>query len=247
MPTFRVMTYNVHSCVGTDGKLAPERIAEVIREAQVDVIALQELDVLQSRSGRVNQPAWLAEQLEMFVHFTPARACHDGHYGNAVLSRFPIAVLSEGNLRRRRDEERAVQWLKLSVLGVQVNLINTHLSIHIRDRLLQIEQLLSTEWIAKAEREVPLVVCGDLNSTQFSPIYRKLRRGLVDAQKARGVRGLRAATFPSRVPLVRLDHVFTSPNVDVRSCEVRRSPLCRLASDHLPLIAELSFSAGVAA
>jgi len=238
------MTYNVHSCVGTDGKLSPERIAQVIAGADVDVVALQELDVRQSRSGRVDQPAWLAEQLKMFFHFTPARACDDGHYGNAVLSRFPIAVLSEGNLRRRRDEERAVQWLKLSVLGLQVNLINTHLSIHIRDRLLQIEQLLSTEWIAKAERHVPLIVCGDLNSTQFSPIYRKLRKDLVDAQRVRGLRGLRAATFPSRAPFVRLDHVFTSPNVEVRTCEVRRSPLCRVASDHLPLVAELSCAEG---
>ncbi len=244
MPTFRLMTYNVHSCIGTDGKLAPERIAEVIAGADVDVVALQELDVLQARTGRVNQPAWLAEQLKMFVHFTSARACDDGHYGNAVLSRFPIRMHSEGNLRRRRDEERAVQWLELSVLGLHVNLINTHLSIHIRDRLLQIEQLLSTEWIAKAERHVPLVVCGDLNSTQFSPIYRKLRKDLIDAQQ---LRGLRAATFPSRVPLIRLDHVFTSPNIQVRNCEVRRGPLCRVASDHLPLVAELSCPDRVAA
>lgn len=237
MPTFRVMTYNVHSCVGTDGKLAPERIAEVIASAGVDVVALQEVDVLQSRTGRVNQPAWLAERLRMHVHFTSARACHDGHYGNAVLSRFPISVLSEGSLPRRRDEERAVQWLRLNAGGVPVNLINTHLSIHIRDRWLQIEQLMSTEWIAKVERHVPLVVCGDLNSTQFSPIYRRLRKDLSDAQRARG---LRAATFPSRVPLVRLDHVFTSSNVAVLGCEVRRGPLCRVASDHLPVVAELS-------
>lgn len=51
MPTFRVMTYNAHSCVGTDGKLSPERIAQVIASADPDVVALQELDVLQSRSG----------------------------------------------------------------------------------------------------------------------------------------------------------------------------------------------------
>src|SRR6187549_3960022 len=134
------MTYNVHSCVGTDRKLSPERIVEVIARANPDVVALQELDAGQSRSASVHQPAWLAEQLGMFVHFTPARSCNEGHYGNALLTRHPFSVLSEGGLRRRRDEERAVQWLKVNIAGLEVSVMNTHLSIHFRDRLLQIEQ-----------------------------------------------------------------------------------------------------------
>jgi len=240
VPTFRVMTYNVHSCVGTDGKLSPARIAEVIARADVDVVALQELDVRQSRSERINQPAWLADQLGMSAHFTAARACDEGHYGNAILSRFPFSVLSEGSLPRRRDEERAVQWLKVRIAEREVSFINTHLSIHIRDRWLQIKRLLGAEWLASAERGVPVVVCGDLNSTQFSPVCRALRRDLRDAQRAGG---LRAATYPSVLPLLRLDHLFTSPGIQVRRCEVARSALAKVASDHLPLVAELSCSA----
>ncbi|MEO6603356.1 MAG: endonuclease/exonuclease/phosphatase family protein, partial [Polyangiaceae bacterium] len=188
MTPFRVMTYNVHSCVGTDGKLDTQRIADVIARAEPDVVALQELDVCQSRSGGVNQPEWLAEQLNMQAHFTAARACDDGHYGNAILSRHPFDVLSEGGLTRRRGEERAVQWLKLSIAGHAVSVMNTHLSIHFRERLLQIDQLLGAEWLANAEQGVPLVVCGDLNSSRFSPVYRRLRRDLVDVQQAHGLR-----------------------------------------------------------
>ncbi|MEI9947841.1 MAG: endonuclease/exonuclease/phosphatase family protein [Pseudomonadota bacterium] len=238
MPTFRVMTYNAHSCVGTDGKLEPGRIAEVIARANPDVVALQELDAGQARSASVHQPHWLAAQLGMLVHFTPARCCNEGHYGNAVLTRHPFSVLSEGGLRRRRDEARAVQWLKIRIDGLELSLMNTHLSIHFRERLLQIEQLLGTEWLAKAESHVPLVICGDLNSSQFSPVYRRLRKDLVDAQRANRARAL--PTWPSRLPLFRIDHLFTSPSVRVIRCEVRRDSLSMLASDHLPLLAELS-------
>lgn len=238
--TFRVMTYNVHSCVGTDGALSPARVAEVIARAAPDVVALQELDIGQARSASVHQPNWLAERLQMFAHFTPARCCNEGHYGNAILTRHPFSVLSEGGLRRRRDEERAVQWLKVQMGGVEVSVLNTHLSIHFRDRLLQIEQLLGTEWLAKAERDVPLVICGDLNSSQFSPIYRRLRRDLVDAQRANRSRAL--PTWPSRLPFLRIDHLFTSPDIRVVRCEVLRDALSMVASDHLPLLAELSYA-----
>jgi endonuclease/exonuclease/phosphatase family metal-dependent hydrolase len=239
MTPFRVMTYNVHSCVGTDGKLDVQRIAEVIARAEPDVVALQELDVCQSRSGGVNQPEWLAAQLNMRAHFTAARACDEGHYGNAILSRHPFAVLSEGGLSRRRGEERAVQWLKLSIDGQPVSVMNTHLSIHFRERLLQIDQLLGAEWLAKSERDVPLVVCGDLNSSQFSPVYRRLSRDLADVQQARGARARAQATWPSRLPFLRIDHVFASRTLRVSRCEVRRDALSRVASDHLPLLAEL--------
>jgi len=236
--TFRVMTYNVHSCVGTDGKLDPSRIAEVIARSSADVVALQELDVGQARTQGLHQPEWLAEQLQMFVHFTAARRCDEGHYGNAILSRHPFTVMSEGGLRRRTGEERAVQWLKVSIGELELNVMNTHLSIHFRERLLQIEQLLSAEWIAKSETHLPLVVCGDLNSGRFSPVYRGLHKGLVDAQRAYGARAV--ATWPSRLPLFRIDHLFTSKSIAVRRCEVRRDRLSMVASDHLPLLAELS-------
>jgi endonuclease/exonuclease/phosphatase family metal-dependent hydrolase len=130
-----------------------------------------------------------------------------------------------------------VQWLKLFINGQAISVMNTHLSIHFRERLMQIDQLLGSEWLAAAERSVPLVVCGDLNSSQFSPVYRRLRRDLVDVQRAAGARA--RPTWPSRLPLFRIDHVFASPALRVGRCEVRRDALSRLASDHLPLLVEL--------
>jgi endonuclease/exonuclease/phosphatase family metal-dependent hydrolase len=231
------MTYNVHRCVGTDGRLAPERVARVIEHSSADIVALQELGVGRLATERVHQPEWLAARLQMHVHFTPARACEGGHYGNALLSRHPFCVISEGNLPRLRDEERAVQWLKVRIAGVEVNVMNTHLSVRLGERLLQIERLLGAEWLAKAEPNVPLVICGDLNSSRFSPVYRRLERDLSDAQRANGARP--AATWPSRFPLFRIDHLFTSRHLEVVRCEVLRDALSTVASDHLPLVAEL--------
>lgn len=236
-PTFRVMTYNVHSCVGTDGKLEPERIAEVIARSGADVVALQEVDVCQTRSSGLHQPEWLAQRLGMRAHFTASRECDGGHYGNAILSRFPFSVRSEGPLARRRGEQRAVQWLTLSVEGREVSVMNTHLSIHFRERLMQIRQLLGAEWIAGAEPEIPLIICGDLNSNRLSPVYRGLAKALLDVQRVGGRRA--RPTWPSRRPLLRIDHLFVSPSLRVARCEVRRDSLSRLASDHLPLLAEL--------
>lgn len=241
MTKFRVMTYNVHSCIGTDGKLDPSRIAEVIARSNADVIALQELDVCQKRTLGLHQPQWLAERLKMFVHFTAARSCDDGHYGNAILSRHPLALVSEGGLRRRTGEQRAVQWVKVSIGELALHVMNTHLSTQFRERLLQIQQLQGAEWLAHSESRLPLVVCGDLNSSQFSPVYRGLRRDLVDAQRANGARAV--PTWPSRRPLFRIDHLFTSKSIAVSHCEVPRDRLTMLASDHLPLLAELGCEA----
>lgn len=238
MSSFRVMTYNVHSCVGTDGKLEPERVARVIARSSPDLVAVQELDVGLSRSGGLNQPAWLAEQLGMFVHFSAARPWDEGHYGNAIFSRYPFSVFSERELPRRRGELRAVQWLRVSIDQATINIMNTHLSLHFRERLLQIDQLLGAEWRAQLEPGAKLVLCGDFNSTQFSPVYRRVRGDLRDVQCVPGQRA--RATWPSRFPLFRLDRVFASPSLKVLTSEVQRDALSMVASDHLPLLAELA-------
>jgi endonuclease/exonuclease/phosphatase family metal-dependent hydrolase len=136
-----------------------------------------------------------------------------------------------------------VQWLQVSVDGREVSVINTHLSIHFRERLLQIQQLLSAEWLAGAEPNVPLVICGDFNSNRLSPVYRGLARDLADAQRANGRRA--RATWPSLRPLLRIDHLFVSPSLRVAHCDVPRDALSRVASDHLPLVAELSYVGAV--
>lgn len=235
--SLRIMTYNVHSFVGTDGVYDAERTAEVIARAQADVVALQEVDTGPSSKP----PAWrtLAERLGMTCHFTLTRASGDGHFGNALLSRYAFEVMAEGQLPRKRDEARGVQWFKLSAGQTQVHLMNTHLSVRATERTHQMKALLGAEWLARAGTDLPIVVCGDLNSPPLSWVYRRLSAHLRDAQRAcpQG----RRATWPSRFPFLRIDHLFVSREVKVQSCGVPKDALTRGASDHLPLIADLQF------
>jgi len=231
------MTYNVHSFVGTDGVYDPERVARVIQASGADVVALQEVD---SGRGATSGPAaweWLAGRLEMECHFTLTRTSVHGKFGNAVLTRHAFDVVAEGMLPGGRGEARAVQWLKVSAPEWDLHVMNTHLSIRLRERKAQVQALLGAEWLVRAGTNVPLVVCGDLNSSPLSAVYRRLSAHLQDVQRGRG--GRRAATWPSRLPFWRIDHMFVSPGLSVTGCEVLATPLTRHASDHLPLVAEL--------
>lgn len=230
------MTYNVHSFIGTDRVYDPERIARVIEAAAADVVALQEVDF--GRGDRMEPAAVerLAARLRMRCHFTFTREGKNGHFGNAVLTRHELSLVAEGTLPRRRDETRAVQLLRVRGEGFELHLMNTHLSVKLRERKSQVSALLGADWLTRAGLDIPLVVCGDFNATPLSGAYRSLRRQLVDVQS---VWAERRATWPSRLPLLRLDHVFVGPGVQVQACAVLDDALARSASDHLPLTADL--------
>src|SRR5688572_7821086 len=72
--TLRVMTYNIHIARGLDDKIDLQRIANVIKRADVDVVALQEVDVKTRRSGSdVDQLKELAKLTGMHGKFGKAR------------------------------------------------------------------------------------------------------------------------------------------------------------------------------
>ncbi len=239
--TLRVMTFNVHRCVGCDGALSPGRVARVIARCRPDVVALQELDVGHARTGHTDQPALLAGALKMHYHFHPAVASAEEGYGDAILSRYPLRVVRAAPLpafaRGIWPEERGALWVSIECEGRRVQVVNTHLGLSGRERLVQAAALLGPEWLGHPDCAAPRLLCGDFNAPPGAGAYRLLRRALPEAQASRGGA---LATFPSRWPLLRLDHVFHSPDLTVREVQVPRTRLTRMASDHLPLIAEVT-------
>lgn len=232
------MTYNVHAFVGTDRVYDPERTARVIEGSGAHVVALQEVDF---GRGPVVQPSaleWLADRLGMRCHFTYTRDGKVGHFGNAVLACYELQLVAEGLLPRRHDEARAVQWLKVIAPHFQLQLMNTHLSVKLRERRAQIDALLGAEWLVRVAQDLPLVVCGDFNSSPLSRLYRKLSRDMQDVQCGSP---RRLSTWPARLPFWRIDHVFASRDLSVLGARVVDGTLSRSASDHLPLLAELSY------
>ncbi|HWR77921.1 MAG TPA: endonuclease/exonuclease/phosphatase family protein, partial [Thiobacillus sp.] len=243
----RVMTYNVHSCVGMDGKLDAERIARVIARARPDVVALQELDVGRARSQGMDQAHLIARYLEMEFHFHPAMHLEEERYGDAILTHLPQRLVKAGPLPGLADkphlEPRGALWVAIDLNGREVQIINTHLGLYPRERVAQVEALLGSDWLAHEQCREPVILCGDFNALPSSPVCSRLGGQLKDAQtEAKHHRP--QATFSSRLPTMRIDHILISPGLEVASIEVPNSELARVASDHLPLVAEIRFPGG---
>lgn len=245
----RIVTYNVHRCVGVDGRLSPKRIADVLAESDPDIVALQELDVGRARTGLVDQAHEIARELEMDLHFHPAFRVMEEAYGDAILTSYPLRVVKAGPLpglpRFPRLEPRGALWVAIDVDGVELQVVNTHLGLLARERMAQIEMLTGPQWLGNERARDPLILLGDFNMLRRSRAYRRLSRALPDALAVPGL-PRPGPTFPTRYPLLRIDHVFATPSVVVRRAEAPRTALSRVASDHLPLVVDFELAAAAA-
>lgn len=239
---FRVMTYNVHSCVGMDGKLSPRRIARVIARYQPDVVALQEVDVGRSRSGQADQARLIAEHLEMDFHFNPTVQVEEEAYGDCVLSRLPMRLVKAGRLPSLRDgdgrEPRGALWVKVEFNGSTIDLVNTHLGLNMRERLRQVRALLGPDWLGGLDDSRPVVFCGDFNVSPYSYVWRLCARKFRDVQVEVEHQSPRCTWF-GHYPFVRIDHIFVNSHVRIVGVDVGSDYLSCIASDHRPLLAEL--------
>lgn len=241
-PKLRVATYNVHGCFGMDRQRSEARVAEVIAELSVDIVGLQELDLSRRRSGRVDQAGLIAEQLRWHRYFHPAMRTGDEHYGNAVLSRYPLTLRRACDLPGTapfycRENRVAISMDVKTPLGL-VHIINTHFGLGPSERLLQAQLLVSAEWLSASPTETPVILLGDFNSLPGSRPHRALAQHLRDVRKlVQPVRSFR--TFPTSFPSFAVDHIFINAALRPLCLDVHRSSLARIASDHFPLVCEL--------
>jgi endonuclease/exonuclease/phosphatase family metal-dependent hydrolase len=242
------MTYNTHGCGGMDGRVSPRRVARVVRGQMPDIVALQELDLGRRRSRSEDQAAIIARELEMHAVFCPTITRGNEHYGHALLSRWPIEIVKRARLPHDPgswwQEPRSAMWARVDVDGRIVNVITTHLGLGPHERVLQVQALLSAEWIGGIPEAEPVVLCGDFNALPGSAPYRLAATRLRDVQ-ARGRDHRPLGTFSSVQPLVRLDHIFTTRHFARQRVFVVRNALTRVASDHLPLVADLKIASAV--
>lgn len=238
----RLMTYNVHRCVGVDKRLDVERVAAVIADSRPDIVALQELDVGRARTGGVDQAHALAKLLGMTSRFHPAMYVEEEQYGDAILTSLPERLVKAGDLptypRVRGLEPRGALWIAVDLGGgLELQVINTHLGLVPREQQRQAAALLGDQWMASDAFTSPAVLLGDFNATPFSTTYRMLHTVMRDAQV--GGRRPPTATFPSRFPFMRIDHVFLAGEIEVVAINSPYDPRARIASDHLPLVVDL--------
>ncbi|GAA5482960.1 endonuclease/exonuclease/phosphatase family protein [Haloferula sargassicola] len=243
--TLRVATYNVHSCVGLDGRVRPDRIARIINSLAPDLIGLQEIDVHRPRSGGLDQAHEIARRLDMEHVFHSMLEEHDERYGIAILSRHPFELVKKGLLtppsKRPWREARGAIWIKVRVpdFPQPIHFVVTHFGLGRDERKRQAEILLGPEWLGGIPADEPVILGGDFNSGRRSVVWQRLAGSLAEAQAQFAGQRPRS-TFPSMKPLVGLDHVFLSPHFRVREVLVPDSPMTVRASDHLPLLVELT-------
>jgi endonuclease/exonuclease/phosphatase family metal-dependent hydrolase len=235
------MTWNVHGMRGRDGRHDPERVAEVIAGASVDVAGLQEVGAL-GGPGKLLDPAGTLEKLTGLVATYGLTELRGGYpYGNCILSRRPILATRSYDLSVPRREPRGCLRADVETDEGAIHFFNAHLGLHWRERRRQAAQLLSADILRDAALSYPLVLVGDFNTPwSFLAVPRWIRRTLDDAADA--VSNGRA-TWPSWRPILRLDRAFVGPAVRVVACDVLDGPLVRLASDHLPIVFDVQLEA----
>jgi endonuclease/exonuclease/phosphatase family metal-dependent hydrolase len=221
----RIVSYNLHRCIGLDARKDVGRIAAVLQETNADVIALQEAEAVH-RDGRLAcQIEDLAQRLGMQAIHGPTIVGHQGRYGNGLLTRLPAGAPDRLDLSHRRREPRGALIVDLDVPGSgRLRVACTHLGLRAAERTAQVGALLE-----RLDGAAPLVLIGDLN--EWFPGSRLLAR-----LARRFGAGPRPATYPSFRPLLALDRVFVTPSAALRSAHAHRSRLSRIASDHLPLV-----------
>jgi endonuclease/exonuclease/phosphatase family metal-dependent hydrolase len=220
----QIASYNIHRCVGTDGRRDVQRIAAVIQEMGCDTIGLQEVD---SRGALdAQQLEYLAAVTDMQYVAGTTMIRHDRDYGNALLTRRKILAVKRHDLSYWRFEPRGALEVDLDVAGTCVRVFVMHLGLLPYERRYQVRKVLKI--LRAMPMDQPIVVLGDIN--EWLPIGRPLRwlHGLLGTPP-------RLRSFPVWAPMFALDRVWVRPRGSLLSFSAHRTTLSRRASDHYPV------------
>ena len=232
----RVVSYNIHKCVGTDRRYLPDRIRDTIAHFDPDVVMLQEVSDGQKRAKFHRQIDVIGDLLGMRhrTWFPNAKCLGGGRYGNAVLSRHPVAESRNIELHHPLGKRRSVLHAKVHIRGMRsLHVFNAHLGLTQFLRVHQLKRFLANPTLTRLHPDEPVVLAGD-----FNDVWGSLGRKLLEPAGFRAM-PRRIRTFPSWLPFQSLDWVYVRGELDL--VDVRRGDhdVARRASDHLPLVAEL--------
>jgi endonuclease/exonuclease/phosphatase family metal-dependent hydrolase len=230
MASFRVATYNVHKCEGLDRRRDPARIATVIRELHADIVGLQEVDNRSDGTRESAQMDFLAEATRYEAVPGPTIKLSNGHYGNVLLTRWPVLESREIDLCFSCREPRGAIEAILSIHECRVRVIVAHLGLAGAERRYQIGRLV--DCLGQSNGSLTILL-GDIN--EWIPVSRGLRRIHRMLGKSPAL-----LSFPSWLPFLALDRIWVRPKEVMRKIEAHRTNLSRMASDHLPVVAEIS-------
>jgi endonuclease/exonuclease/phosphatase family metal-dependent hydrolase len=223
LSTITVASYNIHRCVGSNGRPDAERIARVIHELDVQIIGLQEVE-----SRKVAESHWF-DILAHLPGFTaivgPTIERSDGHYGNLLLTTHAAVDVQHVDLTVPGLEPRGAIDAHMQIQGRQVRVVVTHLGLKAGERRYQARKLIRC---LGDDANNLTILLGDINEWfPLSPLLRRFHRYFGKSPTL--------FTFPSHRPWLALDRIWVRPPSALRQLSVHKSPFARIASDHLPL------------
>jgi len=245
----RVLSYNIHRAIGVDRRFRPDRVGKILAHHQPDILLLQEVDDGVPRSREIDLARQLAGQLG-YPHYAIGHnvRLRQGRYGNATLSRYPI--LRERNIdltietrKRRGCQHTTIRVEKVPGHPHEIEVFNLHLGLSARERAQQIGKLVRSGEFASLDRDRACLVGGDFNDWRslLHPIFTEILEFGCATHRGSGYRGA-IRTYPSFSPTGGLDKIYhRGPlrSLGARSCRLRAS---RIASDHLPIIADFELT-----
>lgn len=246
MEKLRVLSYNIHRAIGVDRRFRPQRIVDILRHHDADLVLLQEVDEGAPRSRELD----LAKELAEASGYPSYAVGHNvslrrGRYGNATLSRYPI--LRERNIDLSVAESwirRGCQHTTIQIAeGRALEVFNLHLGLSARERVKQIQLLAHCHEFGAVNPETSMLVGGDFNDWR-SLLWPVFTDGLGFHCAVEGRNGGRRflTTYPSFSPQGALDRIYYRGPLRLTSLRRCGLQVSRVASDHLPIIAEFEMA-----
>jgi endonuclease/exonuclease/phosphatase family metal-dependent hydrolase len=233
MVDVRIATYNIHRCRGMDRRVNPARIIEVLRDIDADVIALQE--VVGAGPAGSGQAEEIGAALGMGWVMNCVRTLRQHQFGNVVLSRHPIIHHAQFDLSWKTCEPRCCQRVDIAFGDDTLHLYNVHLGTAFLERRYQAGRLSAIVHDRRIAQ--PKVVLGDFNEWMRGLATTLLTERLQSIDLRSHLR--RRRTYPGVFPVLHLDHIYYDGRVEVVKLDLPRTRQALMASDHLPLVAEL--------
>jgi endonuclease/exonuclease/phosphatase family metal-dependent hydrolase len=223
------VSYNIHQCVGLDGRRDPTRIARIIQELKADIVGLQE--VSSESNGRVEslQMKYLADATGLVAIAGPTITKHNSEYGNVLLSRYPVTAVRRLDISVPGREPRGAIDAAIEVNNKIVRVIVSHLGLRSAERHYQVRRLLTD---VSGNDIAPVLLIMDHN--EWFPL-----RQSISLLHERLGKPPTLATFPSVLPFLAHDRVWVRPLEALIKVQRYLTPLTTIASDHLPLKATI--------
>lgn len=234
---FRIVTYNVHKCIGVDRRLNPARIISVLKEINADIVALQEVLCIHGRNSQDDQAHFIARGLGYNYCMGHNRELRGGVYGNLVLSKYPLLGSENHDISVAGREERGC--LRVDVdLGKEkkLHIYNVHLGTSYIERQRQARKLISESILSNGKNPGPRIMLGDFNEWTRGLVTRLLNEHFQSGDIRLHLK--RSRTYPGLLPFMHLDHIYFDETLELETARLHRSRTSLLASDHLPIFAD---------